>query len=123
MAKAKIDLTQVEEAIRAMRYMVTRCNPGFTIMHTCAPGKNERYNRFVMFTHKIRNDATNEIVCYITYRSKLPSKEEAPIFSSYEIFDGSYKSIDKVHVDLTDGTLGRNTFDWVLAKVQALLIK
>ena len=119
--KPKIDLTQVEEAIRAMRYMVTRGNPGFTIMHTCAPGKDERYNRFVMFTHKIRNDATNTIVCYITYRSKLPAKEVAPTFSSYEIFDGSYKSINKFHVDFSDGTLGRKTFDDAYAYVSSLL--
>lgn len=121
MAKAKIDLTQVEEAIHAMRFMVARNNSGFTIMHTCAPGKDEHYNRFVMFTHKIRNDATNQIVCYITYRSKLPTKEDAPTFSSYEIFDGDYKSINKFHVDHTDGTLGRKTFDDAYAYVASLL--
>lgn len=121
MAKAKIDLTQVEEAIHAMRFMVARNNSGFTIMHTCAPGKDEHYNRFVMFTHKIRNDATNQIVCYITYRSKLPTKEDAPTFSSYEIFDGDYKSINKFHVDYTDGTLGRKTFDDAYAYVASLL--
>ena len=120
MAK-KIDLTQVEEAIRAMRYMVTRGNPGFTIMHTCAPGRDERYNRFVVFTHKIRNDATNQIVCYITYRSKLPSKEEAPTFSSYEVFDENYHSLTKIHVDITDGTNGRKTFDDAYAYVSSLL--
>lgn len=106
-SKPKLDLTQVEEAIRAIRYMVTRKNPGFTIMSTCVPGKNERYNRYVMFTHKIRNDATNEIICYITYRSKLPSREEAPTFSSYEILNDSYVSLNKIHVDTSDGTFGR----------------
>lgn len=107
---AQIDLTQVEEAIRAMRLLVTSRNEGFTIMHTCAPGKDVHYNRFVMFTHKIRNDKTNQIVCYITYRSKLPTKDEAPAFSSYEIFDGDYKSINKFHIDYSDGTLGHKTF-------------
>lgn len=121
MAKAKIDLTGVEEAIRAMRFMVTRKHPGFTIMPTCAPGKDEKYNRFVMFTHKIRNDATNQIVCYVTYRSKLPQKEEAPAFSSYEVFDSAYKSINKFHVDHTDGTLGRKTFDDAFGFIEGLL--
>lgn len=119
--KPKLDLTQVEEAIRAVRFMVTRKNPGFTIMSTCAPGKDARYNRYVMFTHKIRNDTTNEIMCYITYRCKLPLKEEAPIFSSYEIFNDSYMSLNKFHVDYSDGSLGRKTFDEVYAYISSLL--
>ena len=122
MATNTVDFTQVEEAIRGMRFLVSTRLEGFTIMHTCAPGKDVHYNRFVMFTHKIRNDKTNKIVCYITYRSKLPSKDEAPIFSSYEIFDSDYHSLNKFHVDYTDGSLGQKTLFAAYNFVTTLLV-
>ena len=114
-------LTHVEEAIRAMRVVMNKHYPKLAIMATCAPGGSSAYNRFIMFTHKIINTETNAFICYITYRSKRPLKDEEPLFSSYEILDASYSSLGKYHVDHSDGTNGASTFKEVFKAISALI--
>lgn len=114
-------LTHVEEAIRAMRIVVTKHYPKLAIMATCAPGGSSAYNRFIMFTHKIIDTETNKFICYITYRSKRPLKDEEPLFSSYEILDETYNSLGKYHVNHTDGTNGASTFKEVFKFISTLV--
>ena len=121
MAAAVVHLDHVEEAIRAMRVVFEKNHPNFLLCPTCAPGDTVDYNRYIMFTHKIINPATNTLVCYITYRSKRPVLTEEPVFSSYEILDSGYSSIGKYHLDHSDGTFGVSTFKEVFKEIDKLL--
>ena len=86
-------------AFHMKRLMEARC-PDFSLNITCASSKPTEYESFIAITQRIQ--VKDEIIGYLTYRTKRPKKSQDIEFSSYEELDPLYRRISKFHVDETD---------------------
>lgn len=89
--------TSIEDCASLLRAGIAKHFPGSSLQITCNSGNKDKYYRFVALTQRILKNET--IVGYVTYRTKLPKKTTDVVFSSYEIFDASFKSLCKIHIE------------------------
>lgn len=96
-----LDFNSVENSAYYMKYSLEK--KGYQIEATSAPSNLASitladYRRFVSFTQRIL-DKSGILKGYITYRVTQTISTKRPRFSSYELFDEVYNSVEKSHLN------------------------
>lgn len=94
-----LDFNSIENAAYYMKHSLEK--QGYKIEATSAPSVTypslDDYRKFVSLTQRIL-DSSDKLLGYITYRVTQTTSVKHPMFSSYEVFDSAYASLQKYHL-------------------------
>lgn len=112
---AALDFNSLEFASAVLRRVLENKYDNVHVVATCAPGhdcskEDAEYYRYIAFTQRVVKDLG--LVCYVTYRTKRPSRMDplGPAFSSIEIFDPTYSRAKTFKFKLEDYDTAEDAF-------------